>query len=311
MTYLSTNSNSYSYNGVGSRIGASGVGGSKTFRRDGIGVTSPLLSDGTNAITPGISTRASSTTKYLHGGLKNSTAQSNSSQAISATKQFDAFGNQLASSGSWTGMFGYGGAYGYQTDDELKLLGHRYYDSSIGRFLTRDPIKDGRNWYSYCESNPISFQDATGLSKLILPGSPNGLPPGWTQLPHGGGTAAERWLAPGGQEGLEFHPGQPGQKGEKGKSHWHKLKRGPNGKLKKEDEHLPPGKEIEVNTNPIVGPPEPVNIWRHIDWGEVRRRTEIVIIVVGIVVVTVSTAGTASSGALAGGGKLIARLASG
>ncbi len=124
-------------------------------------------------------------------------------------------------------------------------------------------------------------------------------------------TGAERWLAPGGQEGLEFHPGQPGQKGEKGKSHWHRLRRGPNGKLKKEKEHLPPGKEIEVNTNPIVGPPEPVNIWQHIDWGEVRRRTEIVIIVVGIIAVTVSTAGTGSTAAVAGGGKLILRLKGG
>lgn len=164
VTYPSTNSNSYSYNGVGSRVSASGVGGSKTFRRDGVGVTSPLLSDGTNAITPGISTRASSTTKFMHGGLKNSTAQSNSGQSITGTKTFDAFGNQLASTGSWTGMLGYGGAYGYQTDDELKLLGHRYYDSSIGRFLTRDPIKDGRNWYAYCENNPTSNSDPSGLS---------------------------------------------------------------------------------------------------------------------------------------------------
>jgi hypothetical protein len=29
------------------------------------------------------------------------------------------------------------------------LLGHRYYDPTLGRFLSRDPIKDGRNWYVY------------------------------------------------------------------------------------------------------------------------------------------------------------------
>lgn len=163
INYPNATSNSYAYNAIGTRVSASGAGGSKTFRRDGVGVTAPLLNDGTNAITPGISTRESGVTKYSHGGLKNSTAQSNSSQTIAATKQFDAFGNQLSSSGSWTGAFGYGGAYGYQTDDELKLLGNRYYDSSIGRFLTRDPIKDGRNWYSYCENNPVSYQDSLGL----------------------------------------------------------------------------------------------------------------------------------------------------
>ncbi|MCU0315332.1 MAG: RHS repeat-associated core domain-containing protein [Fimbriimonadaceae bacterium] len=62
--------------------------------------------------------------------------------------------------------FGYAGGFGYQEDASgLKLLGHRYYDSSTGRFLTRDPIKDGRNWNSYGagEGNPISGVDPTGL----------------------------------------------------------------------------------------------------------------------------------------------------
>jgi hypothetical protein len=43
------------------------------------------------------------------------------------------------------------------------LLGHRYYDPTLGRFLSRDPIKDGRNWYTYCENNPVPFVDPNGL----------------------------------------------------------------------------------------------------------------------------------------------------
>jgi hypothetical protein len=50
----------------------------------------------------------------------------------------------------------------------LKLLGHRYYDSSTGRFLTRDPIKDGRNWYVYCDSSPTAFSDRSGLVRYRL-----------------------------------------------------------------------------------------------------------------------------------------------
>jgi len=55
---------------------------------------------------------------------------------------------------------------GYQEDADfgLKLLGHRYYDPSTGRFLTRDPIKDGRNWYGYCDNNPNNWIDPSGLS---------------------------------------------------------------------------------------------------------------------------------------------------
>jgi hypothetical protein len=44
------------------------------------------------------------------------------------------------------------------------LLGHRLYDPSTGRFLTRDPIQDGRNWYVYCGNDPLSYVDNTGLS---------------------------------------------------------------------------------------------------------------------------------------------------
>ena len=63
-------------------------------------------------------------------------------------------------------VFGYDGQYGYREDADsgLKLLGHRLYDPSVGRFLTRDPVKDGRNWYAYCDGNPASSVDPLGLS---------------------------------------------------------------------------------------------------------------------------------------------------
>jgi RHS repeat-associated protein len=62
------------------------------------------------------------------------------------------------------GAFGFAGKFGYQEDSDssLKLLGHRYYDPSTGRFLTRNPTKDGRNWYVYCASNPCRFVDPSG-----------------------------------------------------------------------------------------------------------------------------------------------------
>ena len=43
------------------------------------------------------------------------------------------------------------------------LLGHRYYDPEIGRFLTRDPAKSGNNWYDYVSNIPLAFYDPTGL----------------------------------------------------------------------------------------------------------------------------------------------------
>ena len=43
------------------------------------------------------------------------------------------------------------------------LLGHRYYDASLGRFLSSDPAQAGSNWYAYCDNNPLVRVDPTGL----------------------------------------------------------------------------------------------------------------------------------------------------
>jgi len=127
-------------------------------------VPDPVLSDGAASYTPSISERRGTATTFLHSGIKNADAQSNASGSVSGTRVYDAFGAELSSTGSWQGAFGYAGGFGYQEDaNGLKLLGHRYYDPSTGRFLTRDPIKDGRNWYAYCENDPLRRVDPFGL----------------------------------------------------------------------------------------------------------------------------------------------------
>ena len=39
----------------------------------------------------------------------------------------------------------------------------RFYDPANRTWLAQDPAKDGRNWYQYCGSNPITRWDPTGL----------------------------------------------------------------------------------------------------------------------------------------------------
>jgi RHS repeat-associated protein len=119
--------------------------GSHTFKRAGAGVTAPVLSDGFASYTPGVSERRNNATTYYHAGLKNVERQTDSSITYTAQRQHDAFGNIVSSGGTWKGPFGYGGHFGYQEDKDsgLRMLWHSYYDSSTGRFLTRDPIKDG------------------------------------------------------------------------------------------------------------------------------------------------------------------------
>ena len=68
---------------------------------------------------------------------------------------------------------GYIAQWGVYTDWEttpsgdkspLPLMGVRYYDPYTGRFLARDPIGDGVNWYSYANGNPVRYIDPTGES---------------------------------------------------------------------------------------------------------------------------------------------------
>ncbi|MCH7944556.1 MAG: RHS repeat protein, partial [Armatimonadetes bacterium] len=106
ITYPNTTSDSFGYNGLGARMTSSGVNGSKTFRRAGLGVTSSVLSDGTKKYTPGISSRENGVSTFQHSGLKNALDQTDSSQSVTASRHYDAFGNVIKSSGSWQGPFG-------------------------------------------------------------------------------------------------------------------------------------------------------------------------------------------------------------
>jgi RHS repeat-associated protein len=138
-------------------------------------MTSSLLNStasGTTAdSTPGASRLDSGTSTFDHSGIENADTQTDDGGDVSAMRRYDAFGNPVAAWGGWQGPFGYGGPYGYQTDPDhgLMLLGHRYYEAETGRFLTRDPIKDGRNWYGYCGGNPVASADPTGLYPIPRP----------------------------------------------------------------------------------------------------------------------------------------------
>ena len=57
---------------------------------------------------------------------------------------------------------GYSGK-SYNSNTGLNNYGFRDYSSSIGRFITSDPIRDGTNWYTLAVNNPINFVDLWGL----------------------------------------------------------------------------------------------------------------------------------------------------
>ncbi|MBN1410404.1 MAG: RHS repeat-associated core domain-containing protein [Spirochaetales bacterium] len=79
-------------------------------------------------------------------------------------QEYATFGEQtggLASEASFTNK---------KLDANLGLyyFNARWYDPSLGRFTSLDPIKDGTNWYVYCENNPLKCIDPSGTEVIII-----------------------------------------------------------------------------------------------------------------------------------------------
>ncbi|MGB2988197.1 MAG: RHS repeat-associated core domain-containing protein [Phycisphaerae bacterium] len=108
-------------------------------------------------------------TSYYHGNQIGTTRlMTDSSGAGILPATYTAFGERVSGAMSGPGdRYGYAGAYGYQTHDDLPYLhvGHRYYDPATGRFLQRDPIgiNGGLNVYLYADASPLIFVDPHGL----------------------------------------------------------------------------------------------------------------------------------------------------
>lgn len=98
-------------------------------------------------------------TRYLSDGTGLSTP---------TAYRYDAYGNLSAQAGPDQTSVKFAGAHGYESDGPMgfMLLGHRYYDPAVGRFLNPDPIgfAGGLNLYDYCGGNPVGFVDPSGLA---------------------------------------------------------------------------------------------------------------------------------------------------
>ncbi len=81
---------------------------------------------------------------------------------ITKNYDYDAFGIEKDIDQNDTNPFRYCGEY-YDTETGTIYLRARYYDPSVGRFISEDPIGDGLNWYTYAGNNPIMFIDPSGF----------------------------------------------------------------------------------------------------------------------------------------------------
>lgn len=75
---------------------------------------------------------------------------------------YDVFGNLIQGNFTASADFGY---LSKQHDSTASLYnyGYRDYQPQTSRFTTSDPIRDGSNWFAYCDNDPVNFIDLWGL----------------------------------------------------------------------------------------------------------------------------------------------------
>jgi RHS repeat-associated protein len=100
-----------------------------------------------------------------------------SGNAVRFSKR-DPFGNERSESNGWYSHKGYVGGE-EDTSTDLTHLGAREYDSATGRFISVDPVMDiadplQMNGYAYCQNNPMTYDDASGLQRVADGGGGGG-----------------------------------------------------------------------------------------------------------------------------------------
>jgi len=94
----------------------------------------------------------------------NQRAVMDSTQTVTATQVYDAFGDQIGGTGTTASALQWQGGNlhaTYAADAGFILAGARYYDPQVGRFITRDTDL-GQHPHIYCAGDPVYSGDPSG-----------------------------------------------------------------------------------------------------------------------------------------------------
>jgi RHS repeat-associated protein len=167
----------YAYNGLGDRLSQSSNGETVNYRLDLNAGLTQVLSDGVNTYLYGNGRIAQDSGEavsyFLPDGL-GSVRTVLGGEEIALVRDYMPYGEVLASAGSGVSSYGFAGEW---TDSSgMQYLRARYYDSSVGRFISRDswdgiisiPLSNNRWVYGY--GNPVTYIDPSGNNPAaILP----------------------------------------------------------------------------------------------------------------------------------------------
>ena len=105
------------------------------------------------------------TSYYHYDGRGDTVALTDGSGNVTDTKEYDAWGNVIASTGSTVTPYQFGGKKGYQAGNMRVYVRARMYEPTKARWSSIDPLRfeDGMNQFMYAALNPLQFIDPTGL----------------------------------------------------------------------------------------------------------------------------------------------------
>jgi RHS repeat-associated protein len=170
---------SFKYDPFGRRIQKSSLNGTTNYLYDAANIvaeydqTGQLMARYTEGIgidAPLAQSKAGKIDYYQQDGIGSVTSLTNATGSLDTSYIYDSFGVLNSALGAQSSVARYTGR---EFDDETGLSYHqaRYYDPSLGRFLSEDPIgfEGGMNFYSYTDNNPVNFLDPSGLQKVMEP----------------------------------------------------------------------------------------------------------------------------------------------
>jgi len=165
---------SYTYDPNGRRVRSfnSGTGVTTTYVYAGINViyetTSSESTDYLYANGMRIAKKTGATVKYFHSDHLGSTRLvTDSSGQPTFESDYKPFGQEANATG--TEKYAFTGQYS-ESDIGLYYFSARWYDASLGRFISEDPLKgsmlssQSQNPYVYCMNNPLRYVDPTGMA---------------------------------------------------------------------------------------------------------------------------------------------------
>jgi RHS repeat-associated protein len=114
--------------------------------------------------------RGAATLIYHYDGLGSMDRLSDANGTVSDSYLYRAFGSVTTLSGTTTNSLKYCGRLGYAYDMDIALyyLRNRFYDPSLGRFISRDKLRSHDiELYSYVLNNPVNATDPTGMVQKL------------------------------------------------------------------------------------------------------------------------------------------------